>query len=167
MLSFHAITSLAVAKHPCLALLFEAMPAMPGSDAWWPAGECEWKVKDLCSGNNHSKDANVACWIMSASLDPKLAEAFPVYRKLTSGVLPREKDSAREGADTNIQDTRREASSVAAEPHLCKSKIKRACKFMEKCRDVSVCDYCHDEAHLVVTKPRSGHVCRSLIPQPC
>ena len=88
-------------------------------------------------------------WILPESLDSKLAELFPAYRLLPSS------------SSTVAQPSWQAAGSQAGglHSHLCKSKIRRPCKFMGKCWDVSMCEYCHDEGHLAEKSPpaKPGH----------
>ncbi|CAE7508514.1 unnamed protein product [Symbiodinium natans] len=137
------------------------MPSMPGSDAWWPSGEDEWKVIDLDS--NHPERTPATAWILSSSLDSKLAEVFPAYRlPISLGSLG--EDSAtvlksgmtREGGGGNGGAQEKDGRQPEVAVHRCTSKIGRPCKFMGKCRDVSTCNYCHDEVHQVA-KTRPGN----------
>lgn len=44
-------------------------------------------------------------------------------------------------------------------PHTCRSRIPRPCKFMRRCRDITNCSYCHDEAAHSRCSDRSSSSC--------
>ncbi|CAJ1455545.1 unnamed protein product [Effrenium voratum] len=90
-------------------------------DAWWPAGNQEWDVRDIGPGFKGG-----TTWIEPRSLDAKLRELL---------VSRRTEDPGHE-----LVGKTGEAS------HRCQSRIPRACKFMAHCRDLPNCSFCHHEA---------------------